>query len=334
MKNNIHVLDCTLRDGGYVNNWHFGADNAHQITELMGSTGVDYVELGFIKHCDYERDVIQFNDMKQVEDVFLPSKANIAIMVEIGYGYPVTAFPECSESTAKLIRLVVWKRMIKESVEYAKALKAKGYDVGIQATRTDQYSLEEFADFIHQFNEVNPKSLYIVDTFGLMDKQFLLNYAEVADKELADGIWLGYHAHNNMQQAFSNAVAMCEHEWHRDIMLDASALGMGRGAGNLCMELLIKHLNEHYSKTLDPKPVYDVIEHYLMPFYNQSPWGYALPYLLSAINGCNPTYVHYMQEKMLKPSQMNIIFQEMRKQDAGIRFQPELCDKLCDDLNI
>jgi len=333
MTESIRILDCTLRDGGYVNDWRFGDANAKEIANLIGKTGIDYFEVGFIKLCDYVKDKIQFNNMSQVADMFKPTKQKLSLIVEVGYGYPVSAFPEHSEDTVDLVRVIMWKRMLKEGLEYCRQLKEKGYEVSVQATRTEQYSLDEFADVCRMFSEINPDALYIVDTFGLLIKETLLEYALVADKHLASGIRLGYHAHNNMQQAFSNAIAFMEHPWIHSIMLDASVFGIGRGAGNLCLELLLQYINEIKGTRYDLQPLVEVMDKYLKPIYEKSPWGYSMPYLLSAINGRNPSYVGYMQKRGLTIPQMGKVFRMMKEQEVGITYDEEMCKLLIDKMH-
>ena len=328
MKNDIKILDCTLRDGGYVNDWQFGDDAAHDICQLISQTGVDYFEVGFMKLCDYAMDKIQFNDMYQITKLFKPTNQKLSLIVEVGYGYPVTAFPEHSCETVDLVRVIMWKRMLKEGLEYCRQLKQKGYEVSVQATRTEQYSLEEFADVCRMFSEINPDALYIVDTFGLLTKEKLMEYANIADENLASGIRLGYHAHNNMQQAFSNAVAFIEHLWKHSIMLDASVCGMGRGAGNLCMELLLQYMNDTNGCSYKMDVLYQIMDKYLKSYYEKSPWGYSMPYQLSAINGRNPSYVGFMQSKGLTIEQMGKVFQMMREQGVGITYDKEMCNML------
>ena len=328
----IQILDCTLRDGGYVNDWQFGDKAAKSIVNNLSRTGVDYVEVGFIKLCDYVADKIQFNHMDQITSLFKPTRQKLSLIVEVGYGYPVSNFPEHSENTVDLVRVIMWKRMLKEGLEYCKELKRRGYEVGIQATRTEQYNDEEFADFVEMFSEINPKGIYIVDTFGLLDKDKLMHYATIADNHLGEGICLGYHAHNNMQQAFSNAQAMIEHDWKHDIMLDASIMGMGRGAGNLCLELLMKYLNDYQMGKYELSPLWETTDKYILPFYKESPWGYSIPYLLSAMNGKNPSYVHYLEKAGLTIEQISSVFALMKERNVGITFDTDMCDRLIQEV--
>ena len=326
MRNAVHVLDCTLRDGGYVNDWRFGDAVSREIVELNGASGVEYSELGFIRFCDYEDGKMQFSEMEQIARLFRPSERKLAAMVEIGYGYPVSKFPLRSGGTVDLVRLVIWKRLISEGVSYASALVEKGYEVTIQATRTDQYTLEEFAELVRRFSAVGIKAFYIVDTFGLMTKRMLMDYAAVADENLGDGIRLGYHAHNNLQQAVMNTVAFCERPWRHELMVDASVMGMGRGAGNLCLELLEKHLNEEFCASYDVGRVHECAERCILPIFRKMPWGYGVPYAMSASKRCNPTYVPYFERAGLSIPQMSEAFDWMRTRDGGIRYDEAFAD--------
>lgn len=330
--NKIKILDCTLRDGGYVNDWDFGDNEAKDIVNLISKTGVEYVELGFIKLCDYVANKIQFSHMSQVSKMFRPSKQKMSLMVEVGYGYPVESFPDRSDDTVNLVRVIMWKRMLKEGAEYCRSLKDRGYEVSVQATRTEQYSYDEFADFIDMFDEINPNAIYIVDTFGLLTKERLLRYAEIADNHLSENICLGYHAHNNMQQAFSNAVVMATTQWKHDLMLDASVLGMGRGAGNLPLELILNYLNDSFGNSYNIYPLFEVAEKYLMKFYELSPWGYSMPYLFSAHNGKNPNYVAYMRKAGLSITQMARAFELMKERNIGITFDTKMCDGIINEI--
>lgn len=327
----VQILDCTLRDGGYVNDWQFGDEVGQNIVRNLSKTGVDFIELGFIRLDEYRKDKMQFSEVSQITELFRPLEQKLAAMVEIGYGYPSSRFPIKDDSTVDLVRLIIWKRSISEGVQYCKELIDKGYEVAIQATRTDQYSFDEFESLMKSFNAVKPYAVYIVDTFGLFTKEMLLKYAEIADKYLQHGIRIGYHAHNNMQQAYGNAIAFMERDWNHDIIIDASVMGIGRGAGNLPIELLMNHLNNN-GGAYNLEPVFEVSEQYLKPIYNKTPWGYSIPYFLSAKNGCNPTYVEYLKKKGLGINEIETVFESMRKQGIGIRFDVKSCDELIKNL--
>lgn len=326
----IKVLDCTLRDGGYVNDWNFGADNARQIVSDVGKAGVDYIELGFIDNFegDDNPDQIQFNNMDKVTRIFKPSLYKLAIMVNIGYGYPSSAFPKHSEKTVDLVRLVTWERMMKDGVVYSQQLIDKGYEVCLNLTRTPQYSLERFRECVNLYKGIPLSAVYIVDTFGQMTKEDLLSYANILDEILDEKVRIGYHAHNNMQQALVNSIALCEQLYKHDLIVDASVYGMGRGAGNLSLELFLKYLNNNKFGVYDINPLLEVMENNIKKFYVDTPWGYSMPYLISGINGRNPSYVNYMQKKGLSIVQIEQIYRKMRELNVGITYDEKMCDDL------
>ena len=330
--NKIHVLDCTLRDGGYVNDWNFGDENAKEIVSLNANSGVDYVELAFIRLCDYVPNKMQFSEMSQITKLFRPSHIKLAAMVELGYGYPVSKFPEHSKDTVDLVRLVTWSRTLNECYEYAKSLLDKGYEVAVQATRSDQYNEIEFTRLAKLFSNINLKALYIVDTFGLFTQDKLLSYGKILDENIGEKTCIGYHAHNNMQQAFSNAVAFLENKWNHNIFIDASVMGMGRGAGNLCLELLETYLNEKFYCTYNQSFLYETADKFITPFFRKTPWGYSIPYLLSAKNCINPTYVPLVLEMGLTNMQISKVFSMMHKRGEGIRYDADFCKKIISEM--
>lgn len=331
----IKVLDCTLRDGGYVNDWMFGTNEAKDIIKRISPVGVDYIELGFIDNFEVIKEgQIQFTEMSQARALFEEKVCKTAVMVNIGYGYPVSKFPIHSEDTVDLVRVVLWDRMIEQGVDYCKELKDKGYEICVQATHTPQYGEERFIEFITRYNEVKPLAFYIVDTFGELTKSNLFKYAQMVDDYLGEGIRIGYHAHNNMQQALSNAIAFCEHSWKHDIMIDASVYGIGRGAGNLCLELILKYLNEENQTHYDISPLYDVFDQHIKKYYLNEPWGYSLPYMLSAKYGINPNYVKIVADKNLSIANINYLFSEIVNRNMGERFNKGLIDELINEYGL
>ena len=329
----VRLLDCTLRDGGYVNNWDFGFQNSVMMTELINQSGADYVEVGFIGDYENNDGHVRFSSMDELTKVFLPkpvgSKLSAMVYAE---GYDADNFPQRSEDTVDMIRVIFWKRNLEEGVEYCRKLVDKGYEVGVQLARTDQYSFDEIGDIVEMFNDVHPTAVYVVDSFGTFDKEKMLKYAKIYDERLADDIRLGYHAHNNMQQAYTNAVAFCEYGFKHKLVLDASVLGMGRGAGNLNIELIMNYLNVTHGYKFDVTPLMPVANDYLMPIYKQQVWGYSMPYFLSAITGRNPSFVNYMLDKNIPIDVIGKVFKKMKEEDAGIRYDTELCDRILSEL--
>lgn len=330
--NSIKLLDCTLRDGGYVNEWAFGVNESRGITELVSKSGVEFVEVGFIGPHEDKEGVVRFSSMYELMKVFsnLDRDAKLSVMT-YAEGYSVDNFPDKSDSTVEMIRVIFWKRNLEEGVEYCRKLVNKGYQVGVQLARTEQYDLSEIGDIVKMFNDVHPYAVYVVDSFGTFNRDNLRRYSEIYDKSLAMDIRFGFHAHNNMQQAFTNAVTFCEQGYDHDLILDASVLGIGRGAGNLNLELFMNYLNEKgYSFNLDP--ICKAASRYVNPIKDKIKkseiWGYSYPYFLAATNGRNHAFVNYFIEQEVSIEKMAKIFKRMREEETGIRFDKELADRL------
>jgi 4-hydroxy 2-oxovalerate aldolase len=327
-KSDITLLDCTLRDGGYANNWMFGRDNIKEIVNLIGESNVEYIEIGFIRLDEYNSEQAQFNNMEQLSKLLYPTNKKLAVVVEIGYGYPVSLFPIKSEKTATLVRVILWKRLQKECFKYCQELVEKGYEVCVQLTRTDQYTEDEFEKLILMFNNLKLRGLYIVDTFGLFTKDMLLKYFYIADNALANDIALGYHSHNNMQQAFSNSLCVAEVSRKHELMVDASILGMGRGAGNLNIEIFMQYLNDKHNKHYNIEPILEAANDYIMPIYEKTPWGYSIAYYLSAIYNVNPSYVGYIKDKGITVQQTELLFKKINQYGANIVYDEDAVKKI------
>lgn len=296
---NISLLDCTLRDGGYVNNWHFGEKAIFNITKKIVLAGIEYFEIGFLRDVKYDKDYSLFNGNDSVRDMITPKNPNTKYvgMIDMGRPIPMDKLGNRVQEGFDVLRVIFKKHKIQEAYEYIKQLIGMGYEVFAQAVGTDNYTDEEFLHLIDKFNTLPINAFYIVDSFGLIKKKDFLRLVRIADHNLREDIILGYHSHNNMQQAFGNASAMTELNMKRDIILDACVFGMGRGAGNLNLELFAEYMNENFDKQYRLEPMLEIIDEYLNDIYRKNFWGYSLPLYLSAANGCHPNYAIFFASK-------------------------------------
>lgn len=317
----IKLLDCTLRDGGYINNWNFGSDAIIDIEKKIEKTGVDILEVGFLKDEDYNKDRTIFNDERQIEKIIHPKQENIdyAAMVEVLNPLPIEKLVPKSDTSVDIIRVIVWKRLLKEGFEYCKAIVEKGYKVCIQPARTSQYSESEFVEMIELFNQINPMAVYVVDSWGTQQKEDVLDYAYLADRHLNKGIAIGFHGHNNLQQVFSCSQAFVEINTDRDIIIDGSIHGIGRGAGNLNIELFAQYLNRTYENKYNLLPMFDVYSEYISKIELEYNWGYSLPYNLTATYDCNPQFAEYYgKKKDLPVNIINKVLSSIKNEDKII----------------
>lgn len=297
--NRIDILDCTLRDGGYVNGWKFGQKALKDMYGLLSQTGVKYLEVGFLKNTDYVPDVNIFSSNREIAEMIAPKSRNVCYvgMVDVKDMPDLETLGERCEDSVDAVRVIFKKNRLQEGYSVCERLIKMGYITMAQVVATDNYTDLEFLHLLHQFNTLEIQALYIVDTFGQMSNYDFMRFVRIADHNLRQDIALGYHAHNNLQQALGNAISFVELGLKRNIIIDACVMGMGRGAGNLNLELFARYLNEKKGNIYEINPMLRVIDKYLSSIYKEHYWGYSLPYYLSAINGCHPDYAKYFDKK-------------------------------------
>lgn len=298
--NNIKVLDCTLRDGGYVNNWNFGKESISNIITQLLSAKIDVIECGFVsqsKETDVNKSI--YRDLDEIDEYYNSNVPSDSVMVcMINYGeFDIDDLPEYNGGLIKGIRLAFHKKDLVNALEMCKSIKEKGYLTFVQPMVTQNYSDYELKLLVDTSNEFNPDVLYIVDSFGTMKKQELTYLYNFFDNNLISEISIGFHSHNNMQLSFSNAQILMELDTDRTIYIDSSVYGMGRGAGNLCTELITKYLNDNYLYSYNLLPILEIIDEHLMNIFIKSPWGYSVPFYIASINNCHPNYASYLLDK-------------------------------------
>ena len=220
----------------------------------------------------------------------------------IDYGtFDVNKLQHRDEKGIDGIRLAFHKENWKESIEIGKIILSKGYDLYIQPMVSVRYTDDEYRELIKVCNKElgEAKGFYIVDSFGQMDSAMLLHKLELADQHVSDTMKIGLHAHNNRQLAYSNALAFISFNAKHDIMLDASIMGMGKGAGNVCTELIMESLISE-GKQYKTSYLYDAISEYFSKIIKQYSWGYSLDYYLSSLYSCTPSYIKiFLQDKRI-----------------------------------
>lgn len=300
--NNIRILDCTLRDGGYINDWDFGTNKSQVIINLLQKAQIDYIEVGFLTTDKSNDRQTLFNSFEEIEK-FLPkdcNKSNLFGMITYGK-FPIEKVPNAENSSVKGIRVIFKKSEKDKALEYCEQIKAKGYKLFINPTFTDQYSDEELLVLLKQIAKINPYGVSIVDSMGVMKEKDLLRLYYLIDNNLENDIALCFHSHNNLQLSFSNAQCLMKICSNRELIIDSTVFGMGRGAGNLCTELITQYINDNYNGNYDIVPILKIVDEQINPIFAKTPWGYSVPYYLAATNFCHPNYAKYLVDKQTVP---------------------------------
>ena len=292
------ILDCTLRDGGYCNEWNFGRENIKKIIKSLNDASIEIIECGFMTNrIEYDENKSKFTSIDQLKNL-IRKRDNGIYVVMINYGeYNVDELPQYDGSSIDGIRVAFHKKDYKEAMDVCKRIREKGYKVFIQPMVSMTYTDEEFIELIKLANEFKPYAFYIVDSFGAMKRNELIRLYYLVEHNLDKSIWIGFHSHNNIQLAYSNAQSLIEISANRRIIIDSSIYGMGRGAGNLNTELFVQYVNENYGEKYQLKPLLNVIDLVLNDIYQENYWGYSLPNYLSASHMVHPNYAGFLSDK-------------------------------------
>ena len=287
----IKVLDCTLRDGGLVNNFRFDDKFVKDLYRANIKAGVDYMEFGYKaskeifdvkdfgkwKFCDEEdiRAIVGEND----------TDLKISVMTDVGRTDYKKDIPMRKDSVVDLVRTATYIHQIPTAIEMIEDAKVKGYETTVNVMAVSKVNDEDLDSGLEMLGKSAVDVIYLVDSFGafypeqierLADKY--LNIAAKYNKQI------GIHAHNNQQLAFANTIQALRQGVS---YLDATVSGMGRGAGNCFLESLLAFLkNPKYNLM----PVMEFVEKDMLKLKKDGAvWGYDIPYLMTGVLNSHPS---------------------------------------------
>lgn len=312
----IKLLDCTLRDGGYINDWSFGYHTIKSIIRQLVDSQVDYVEIGFLRDCEYDRNRTLYNSCSEMIPILPQKKGNTQFTaMALHNKYDVGKLEEYDGKTIDAVRVTFHDYDIDEGLIFIKKVKEKGYKVFCNPINIMGYSDETILKLLKKVNQIQPYAFSIVDTFGSMMKSDLLRIYSLVEHNLDKAIVIGLHLHENLALSYSLAqefIAMKSSE--RKSIIDASMLGMGRTPGNLCMELIMDYMNRTQGTVYDVNPVLDGIDDHIAQLKRIEPWGYSTAYALSAKFNLHRNYAEFLLGKgRLRAKQINQILASVQE---------------------
>jgi 4-hydroxy 2-oxovalerate aldolase len=293
------LLDCTLRDGGYYNDWDFSETLVSKYLQAMGQAGVPVVELGFrfLEPAGYAGPTAHTTD-DYIDGLDVPANIELGVMLNAKdlvtfTGGPSAAvdklFRRADRSRVDLVRIAsTWNEIdaLRPSVD---RLIELGYEVGVNLMQVHARSAGELTDFGGWSKEVGAKVAYFADSFGGL---YPTDIGPIA-KAIAEGFDgpIGCHLHDNMSLAIANTIAALNEgvSW-----VDSTIRGMGRGPGNARTEYLAVELTRLGLLQLDVQPLLELVTDDFAVLQNEYGWGTNLFYALSASHGVHPTYVQNM----------------------------------------
>ncbi|MCX5811476.1 MAG: aldolase catalytic domain-containing protein [Proteobacteria bacterium] len=283
------ILDCTIRDGGYLNNWRFDAKMVREVYRALSKAGVDIVEIGFRGTDKYfnrnEFGPWRFTDIKDLKEVVGGIKgARLAIMGDYGK-LDVEDFTDDYREYVDFIRIAVHKDGTPGAIRQLEEIKKKGFEVSLNAMGITGYTGEETQELVKMLADSDIDYIYIADSYGsiLPDQMRQLVEPFLGLKHIK----IGFHPHNSLQMAFANTLEAIK--CGVDI-IDGTIYGMGRGAGNLPTEVILSYLQLSTTDKYNVIPILHCIDRFFTNIQTDEPWGYQLPYMLSGIFQCHPYY--------------------------------------------
>lgn len=303
----IKVIDCTVRDGGLMNKWQFDDKFVRRVYDSLAKAGVDYMEIGYLssegmfsreemgpwKFCAEE-------DLKRIIGDG-EKKIKLSAMADIGR-IDYDDIPPKSESSLDMIRVACYVHQVDAAIDLAHHCIDKGYETTINLMAVSTVGLRDLDEALGDLAKSRVPIIYLVDSFGAFYSEDIEAMARRYMESLP-GKTIGIHCHNNQQLAFANTISaiICGINY-----LDATLYGIGRGAGNCPLELLISFLKNPKFKV---RPLIEAIEHEILPWSNKIDWGYFIPYMITGVLNQHPrTAIAQMESK--HPNQVTDFFDQ------------------------
>ncbi len=285
----IKVLDCTIRDGGLMNDHKFSDEVVRAVYDTCLAAGIDYMELGYKnskkqfpkeqfgpwKHCDEE-------DMRRVVGDN-PTELKLCAMADAEKSdYKEDIIP-ADESVLDLIRVATYIHQVPVAVDMINHAHENGYEVNVNVMAISTVHESDLDEGLEILAKTPVSTIYLVDSFGAFYSEEIQALTKKYLKVCEDaGKQVGIHAHNNQQLAYANTIEAIVLGANR---LDATLAGLGRGAGNCAMELLIGFLKNPSYRL---RPILECLENHIEPLRESMHWGFDLPYLITGLLNQHP----------------------------------------------
>ncbi len=338
--NDIKILDCTLRDGGYYTNWDFDKTLVEKYFFAMSSVGIDFVEIGLrsIKNDSFKGGFAYCTD-KFINSLNIPNtlKEKIGVMINASELYHQdlssesvleSLFDNKKNSPVSLVRIASHYHEIQESLSASRWLKNKGYKVGINLMQIADRSKEELENFSKEAADYDIDALYFADSMGGLYPSDVKSIVSSIKSNYPRDI--GIHTHDNMCNALQNSVTAMNNgvTW-----IDSTITGMGRGPGNLQTENFLLYLQNSGSKNYNLSLLLDLVFEIFIPMQKKFGWGSNPFYFLSGMHSIHPTYIQHMLSDKRFSSEDVLSVIERLKNGKGKSFSLESLNQIQETKN-
>ncbi|WP_022768232.1 hypothetical protein [Butyrivibrio sp. NC2007] len=294
----VFITDCTIRDGGYLLNKNSDPAYIKGIIQGLVDAGIDFVETGFLQNNSAGESLV-YHDSTDVIKYLPTDNLNTHYLGFCDNSrYSLENLNTYDERSFKWLRISFAKHEIDASLTFCEGAMKKGYLVQFNPMDTISYTASEREELIKKVNKVLPAAFSIVDTFGAMYIDDLKEIFKQFDELLDKRIIIGLHSHDNLglSCALAEELITLAAESGRDVSVDGSLFGMGRGAGNARTELLADYLNKKFNKNYNIAALIDTIERYIIPLTDSVKWGYDLPMYVCGTKHAHVDNVYHLRK--------------------------------------
>jgi 4-hydroxy 2-oxovalerate aldolase len=291
------ILDCTIRDGGHLNQWHFDPNCAKAAYYAALKSGVNYFEAGYRYPASKSGlGLFGYSTDETLNELFVASEeCKLSVMVDAGK-CETSQFQECrpEKTPVRAVRVAAYPYELQKATRMVEELHGLGYEVFINLMASSELSEENYA-YLKAWGKKDLLSgIYFADSFGSFIPR---DISEQMTKLRNTGFErVGFHSHNNLQMAFANTLRAIE---EGAACVDASIYGMGRAAGNLPIEILLGYLEKAGETEYNTVPYLEVIEHYFLKLFQEIGWGYSLESLMGGLANIHPYYAESLFKNKL-----------------------------------
>ena len=283
----IKVLDCTIRDGGLMNDHYFTDEFVREVYRALSESGIDYMEMGYrsSKELYPSKDFgsWKYCDDEKIREITggIESNLKLSVMVD-AHRVKEQQFVKADESPFDMVRVATYVKDMDKAIELVKKCHDLGYETTVNIMAISKEIEPDMIEALDQLAESPVDVVYVVDSFGALYCEQIEYLVKLFRKHLPENKEIGVHCHNNQQLAFANTI---EGIIHNANFLDASLYGIGRGPGNCPLELLIGFLKNPKFKL---SPILRAIEEQMLPMQKNIEWGYLIPYMVTGMLNEHP----------------------------------------------
>ncbi len=283
----IKVLDCTIRDGGLMNNWQFDKALVKDVYHQLVEAGIDYVELGYrVDKAQFppsESGPWRYCDEDLLREVaYKADSTKISIMCDVDRT-DYEAFLPASDSLVSMVRVATYAKDIDKAIHLGNHVRDLGYEVSVNVMAVSHVLEPDLDEALAQLAKAKFQVVYLVDSFGYFYSEQIQYLAKKYLGVLRPaGVEVGVHMHNNLQLGFGNTIEGIVQGIN---YVDATIYGMGRAAGNCPLELLVDFLK---NPKFDVRPIFDLIQKYFIDMKRDLRWGYEIPYAITGLLNKHP----------------------------------------------